>query len=54
MNAWMIGKKVNETLLPNKEDFYGHLNLTGITNSDYMDTKRVNTINCIFKQIHYC
>ena len=27
MNIWIIGKKINETLLPEKEDFYSHSNM---------------------------
>ena len=34
MNIWMIGKKFNETSLPVKEDFYRHLNMEDITDSD--------------------
>ena len=38
MNDW---EKFNETLLPEKEDFYGHLNMEDITDVDYVYTKRV-------------
>ena len=34
-------KKFNETLLPEKEDFYNHLNMEDITNTDYVHAKRV-------------
>ena len=32
MDDW---KKINETLLPEKEDFYSHLNMEDITDADY-------------------
>ena len=41
MNSWMIGKKTNDTLLPEKEDFYSHLNIDDITDFDYTHAKRV-------------
>ena len=31
----------SETSLPEKEDFYSHLNMEDITDADYPDTKRV-------------
>ena len=31
----------NETLSPEKEDFYSHLNMEDITGADYALTKRV-------------
>ena len=34
-------EKFNETLLPEKEDFYSHLNMEDITDADYAHTKRV-------------
>ena len=34
-------EKVNETLLPEKEDFYSHLNMKDITGEDYTDAKIV-------------
>ena len=34
-------EKFNETSLPEKEDFYSHLNLEDITYADYAHTKRV-------------
>ena len=34
-------KKFNETLLPEKEDFYSHLNMEDVTDADYTHTKRV-------------
>ena len=37
----MIKKKFNETLLPEKKDFYSHLNMEDITNADYAHAKRV-------------
>ena len=34
-------ENTNETSLPDKEDFYSHLNMEDITDADYVDTKRV-------------
>ena len=34
-------KKFNETSLPEKEDFYSHLNMEDITDADHAHTKRV-------------
>ena len=34
-------EKFNENLLPEKEDFYSHLIMEDITDSDYVHTKRV-------------
>ena len=34
-------EKFNETLLPEKEDFYSHLNMEVITDADYAHAKRV-------------
>ena len=36
MNSW---KRLNETLLPEKEDFYSNLNMEDITNADYKHEK---------------
>ena len=38
MDDW---EKFNETLLPEKEYFYSHLNMEDITDADYMHAKRV-------------
>ena len=38
MDNW---EKFNETSLPEKEDFYNHLNMEDITDGDYTHTKRV-------------
>ena len=38
MDDW---KKFNETPLPEKEDFYSHLNTEDITDTDYAHAKRV-------------
>ena len=38
MDDW---EKFNETLLPEKEDFYSHSNMEDITDADYADKKRV-------------
>ena len=37
MDDW---KKFNETTLPEKEDFYSHLNMEDITNADYVQAKK--------------
>ena len=37
MDDW---EKINGTSLPGKEDFYSHLNLQDITDSDYAHAKR--------------
>ena len=37
-NEW---EKLNETALPEKEEFYSNLNLEDITEADYMHGKRV-------------
>ena len=36
MDDW---EKFNEVSLPEKEDFYSHLNMEGITNADYAHAK---------------
>ena len=38
MDDW---EKFNETSLPEKEDFYSHLNMIDITDADYAPAKRV-------------
>ena len=38
MDDW---EKFNETVLPEKEEFYSNLNLEDITDADYMHGKRV-------------
>ena len=38
MGDW---EKINETSLPEKEDFYSHLNMKDITDADYTHTKKV-------------
>ena len=38
MDDW---EKFNETSLPEKEDFYSHLNMEDITDAHYARTKRV-------------
>ena len=35
-------EKFNETSLPEKEDFYSHLNMEYITDADYVHTKRMS------------
>ena len=37
MNNW---ERFDETLLPNKEDFYSSLNMEGITDVDYRHAKK--------------
>ena len=39
MDDW---EKFNETSLPEKEDFYSHLNMEDITDADYAHAKRVS------------
>ena len=39
MDDW---EKFNETSLPEKEDFYSHLNMEYITAGDYAHAKRVS------------
>ena len=34
-------EKINETSLPEKEDFYNYLNMEDITDADYVHAKRV-------------
>ena len=46
MDDW---EKFNETSLPEKEDFYSHLNMEDITDSDYAHTKRVLKIKDLGK-----
>ena len=38
MDNW---QKFSKTLLPQKEDFYSHLNMEDITDADYALAKRV-------------
>ena len=38
MDDW---EKLNEISLPEKEDFYSHLNMEDITDADYVHAKRV-------------
>ena len=33
-------EKFSETSLPEKQDFYSHLNMEGITDADYVHAKR--------------
>ena len=56
-------EQFNEASLPEKEDFYGQLNIKGITDADYTHIKKSkyfeikkneeNTMICIFKEMHY-
>ena len=39
--TWIIGKKLNDTLLSVKENFYSHLNKEDITDVHYTYGKRV-------------
>ena len=57
-------EKFSETLLPEKEDFYSHLNMEDNTDADYVHAKRVckdfeikilgGYHDLYFKVIHYC
>ena len=57
-------EKFSETLLPEKEDFYSHLNMEDNTDADYVHAKRVckdfeikilvGYHDLCFKVIHYC
>ena len=38
MDGW---EKSNEAMLPEKEDFYSHLNMEDITDADYAHAERV-------------
>ena len=38
MDDW---EKINETLLPEKEEFYSNLNIEDITDADYIHAKKV-------------
>ena len=61
MDDW---ETFNETLLPEKNDFYNHLNMEDITDADYVHEKRVckdfeikileNIMICMFKAIQSC
>ena len=42
MDDW---EKFNETSLPEKEDFYSHLNMKDVTDADYAYTKRISRIS---------
>ena len=42
MDDW---KKFNETLLPEKDDFYSHLNMEDITDAHCTDAKCVKILN---------
>ena len=48
MDGW---EKFNETSLPEKEDFYSHLNMEDITDADYALTKRLR--NKKFRRISW-
>ena len=60
MDDW---EKLNETTLPEKEQFYSNLNMEDITDADYMHAKRVckdfemkilgGYHDCILKAMHY-
>ena len=39
MNIWMIWKKFDETSLPEKDDFYSHLNMEDIIDLNYAHVK---------------
>ena len=48
MDDW---EKFIETSLPEKEDFYSHINMEDITD---VHAKRICIMICMFKAIHYC
>ena len=48
MDNW---EKFIETSLPEKEDFYGHLNMEDITDVDYAHAKRVCFLNKKLRRI---
>ena len=48
MDDW---EKSNETSLPEKQDFYSHLNMEDITDADYAHVK---SDKLLFKAINYC
>ena len=58
MNDW---EKLEETSLPEKEDFYSHLNMADSADAEYTHSKRVckglknlgKYLICMFKMIHY-
>ena len=43
-------EKSNETSLPEKQDFYSHLNMEDITDADYAHVK---SDELLFKEINY-
>ena len=42
LSLWIYDdcEKFNESLLPEKEDFYNHLNMEDITDADYVHAKK--------------
>ena len=48
MDDW---EKFIETSMPEKEDFYSHLKMEGITDADYMHAKRICRDHEIKKKI---
>ena len=44
MNIWVIGKNEKKTSLPEKEDFYSHLDVEDITDADYTHAKKFTNI----------
>ena len=51
MNDW---EKFNETSLPEKEDFYSHLNMEDVTDAEYMVGKIVCKVFqiCVLKNMN--
>ena len=47
MDDW---EKLNETLLPEKEDFYNHLNMEDITDSDCAHVKNLGEYHDLYLQ----
>ena len=61
MDEW---ENIDETSLPEKQEFYRNLNMEDITDADYMHAKKVskdfetkrklvNIMICILKMMHY-
>ena len=50
MDDW---EKFNETLLPEKENFYSYLNMLDITDADYRHTKRAE-YHDLYVRNNYC
>ena len=49
MDDW---EKLNKTSLPEKEDFYTHLNMERITDADYAHAKTICHDLCVLSMIY--